>query len=185
MAEKDDDFLDGDEVGAVDAKEGSKGRPKFASAMLMQILKWVAIVVGAILFIITVVVITINIMGVGKEDKTRIEESPEYAAVVPVLSWYGEVKELRGTTNDDVRRTYVVSPQLGYTDNAAVVNELILKKVQITDMLLSWFSGNKADYLRDIRNREQIRETLKAEINKMMTLSIDDVRFTSYQVLEF
>lgn len=191
MAEKDDSFLDNDEEGMGDGKDAGKagGSPKFASAFIMQILKWVLIILGATVFVITLVVITLKVMGVGETEKNdRIEPSQEYSTVAEVLSWYGNLGELRGGTKEDdkSRHTYIVQPQVGYADSdAAVQNELISKDIQIKDRLLTWFSSKSSAYLGDIDNREEIRETIKAEINNMLVLKIKDIRFTSYQILEF
>jgi len=186
MAEN-DDFLDGDEGSGADQKDGKKGGAPFASAFILQVLKWIAIGLGGILFVFTVSFITYKVLDFGNTDNQRIDEpGPEYEAVVPVLSWYGQIGELRGTTNDETRHTFVVTPQLGYPDqDATTQNELISKQVQITDMLLSWFASRNGSYLKDIKNREDIRETIKAEVNKMLVRPIMDVRFTSFQILDF
>lgn len=186
MAEKDDDFLDGEGGEPAAGKEGGKGGPKVASALILQILKWVLIIIGFLVLTVTTVVVTIKIMGVGEEKNTRVEESPEYQSVVPVLSWYGQIGELRGSTKDDERKTFIVEVQIGYPDqDPATQNELITKQIQIKDMLLTWFSRQSAAYLRNIDKREEIRETIKAEINFMLSLPVSDIRFTSYQILDF
>lgn len=188
MAEKDDDFMDGEEgaAGGGDAKEGGKGKPKFASAFILQILKWVAIVLGGIVFIVTVVFITVNLMGVGQQKTDRVEESPEYETVVPILGWFSGITELRGVTNDDPKRTFVVQIVIGYNkDDPTMDAEISERKIQITDMLLTWFSKARADFLIDINNRDEIRETIKAEINHMLEKPISDIRFTTFQILDF
>jgi flagellar FliL protein len=186
MAEKDDDFMEGEEAaGGGEAKEG-KGKPKFASAFILQILKWVAIVLGGIVFIVTVVFITVNLMGVGQQKTDRVEKSPEYETVVPILGWYSGVTELRGVTNDDPKRTFVVQIVIGYNNEDPTMDgEISERKIQITDMLLTWFSRQQGDYLINIENREEIRETIKAEINHMLEKPISDIRFTTFQVLEY
>lgn len=184
MADKDDDFMEGDDAaGGGDVKEGSK-KPLFASAMLMQILKWVAIILGSLLFIVTVVVITVNFMGVGQQKTDRVAESPEYETVVPVLGWYTGIVELRGVTVDS--KTYVVKMLIGY-DKADPTMEPAIgeRRVQITDMLLTWFSKQDGSFLVNIANRDEIRETIKAEINHMLEKPIKDVRFESFQILDF
>jgi len=185
MAEKDDDFMEGDDAGGGEAKESAK-KPAFASAMLMQILKWVAIILGSVIFIVTVVIVTISIMGVGQQKTERVAESPEYEAVVPILGWYGSIAELRGVTIDQPKHTFVIQIQIGYgKDDPTMEPQIAERKVQITDMLLTWFSKQSADYLVNIENRNEIRETIKAEINHMLEKPIQDIRFTSFQILDF
>ena len=185
MADKDDDFMEGeDAAGAGEAKEGGAKKPIFASAFLMQILKWVAIILGSVLFIVTVVVIVVNIMGVGQQKTDRVAESPEYETVVPVLGWYTGIVELRGVTTDS--KTYVVKMLIGYDKADPNMEPAIAeRRVQITDMLLTWFSKQDGSFLVSITNRDQIRETIKAEINHMLEKPVKDIRFESFQILDF
>lgn len=182
MAEKDDDFMEGEDAAAGgEAKEAKK--PVFASAMLMQILKWAAIILGAVLFVITVVVVTIKLMGVDQQKNDRVAESPEYETVVPVLGWYNGVTELRGVTTD--HKTYVVKMMIGYEKGDPTMEpEISERKIQIQDMLLTWFSKQAGEYLVAIENRDEIRETIKAEINHMLEKPVKDIRFESFQVLD-
>jgi flagellar FliL protein len=185
-----DDFLDGDDdVVATDdvGSDGGGGGQKvgFLPAIVIQILKWAVIVVGAIIFIVTVVVVTLNIMGAGQPGQDRVPRSESYEGPPPEYSWYQEIAELRGVTRDQVPRTFVVEIRLGYElENSSVSNSLIGQTIPLTDMLNTWFASQFADYLLDITNREEIRKRLLAEVQKIVP-EVEQVAFTKYQVLDF
>jgi flagellar FliL protein len=184
-----DDFLDGDDdvVATDEVSDGGGGGQKvgFLPAIVIQILKWAAIIVGAIIFIVTVVVVTLNIMGAGQPGQDRIPRSESYEGPPPEYSWYQEIAELRGVTRDQVPRTFVVEIRLGYEkDNSTIANAIIGQTIPLTDMLNTWFASQNANYLLDISNREEIRKRLLAEVQKIVP-EVEQVAFTKYQVLDF
>lgn len=185
-----DDFLDADDdVVSSDDVGGDKGsggqKVGFLPAIVIQILKWAAIIVGAIIFIVTVVVLTLRLMGAGQPGQDRVERSELYEGPPPEYSWYQEIPELRGVTRDEVPRTFVIEVRLGYElEESAVSNALIGQTIPLTDMLNTWFASQYADYLIDITNREEIRSKLLGEIRKIVP-DVRQVAFTKYQVLDF
>ena len=184
-----DDFLEGDDdvAGGADAGagDGAKKRVGFLPAIVIQILKWAAIVLGLIIFIVTVVILTLNIIGAGSPGQNRTDVTEDYAENLPIYAYY-QLPELRGVTADEVRNTYVVELQIGYdADDEATNNEILLRRVQITDQILLWFSSQQAAYLLNSQNRVEIQSKLKALINQLMTRDIREVRFTNFQVLNF
>jgi flagellar basal body-associated protein FliL len=85
-----------------------------------------------------------------------------------------------------VRRTFVVEVQIGYDEGDDVtLNEILKRKVPMTDILLGWFSDQRAAYLLNNTNREEIRNKIKALLNRILTRDIREVRFTKFQVLDF
>lgn len=184
-----DDFLDGDDdvVATEDVGGDGGGGQKvgFLPAIVIQILKWAAIVIVAILFIVTVVFLTLKVMGAGTPGQDRVPRSESYEGPPPVYSWYQEIPELRGVTSDQVARTYVVDVQIGYEfENSGVTNDIINQKIPLTDMLNTWFASQQAEYLLDVNNRDEIRKRLQAEIQKIVP-EVQQVAFTKYQVLDF
>lgn len=188
MADKDDEFLDGDDAGGeAGQKEGkAAGGSPFASAMLMQILKWAAIVVGFLILVVTVSVIVFSMMGGGaKQNDASLIESPEYSTKPLDGDWYNEIPELRGETYDTAARSmYIVKLHVMYTTgDKELQGEIIRRTIQIQDALLTWFSRQTSEYLRHIDNRDSVRETIRQLINKMLARPILDVRFTKYEIL--
>ncbi len=184
-----DDFLDGDDDVVSTDDVGSEGgggqKVGFLPAIVIQILKWAAIIVGAIIFIVTVVVVALNIMGAGQPAQDRVRRSESYEGPPPEYSWYEEIPELRGVTRDDVPRTFVVTVRLGYElENAAVSNSLTKQDIPLTDMLNTWFSSQFASYLLEVDNKEEIRRRILAEVQKIVP-EVQQVAFTQFQVLSF
>ena len=89
-----DEMFDADDdvVGAEETQGGQR-RVGFLSGVLIQILKWVGIILGAIIFIVTVVVVTVNFLGRGNASQTRVPESELYRESVPILEWYEQIAE--------------------------------------------------------------------------------------------
>jgi len=190
MADKDDEFLDGDEGASADAgaKEGGKAKAPFASAMIMQILKWVAIVIGAVIFVATISFIVVSALGGSSNKNATITESPEYDTRPMQFDYYMEVDEFRGETIDGInggaRNMYIVKLHIGYNSgDKETQNEIISRTIQIQDALLSWFSKQQAGYLRDVNNREAVREQIRQNINTLLVRPIQDIRFTKFEIL--
>ncbi len=183
-----DDFLEGDDDltgGESSAPDSGKRKVGFLPAIVLQIFKWVAIVLGMIIFVVTIVIVTLQVIGGVGPGGPRTTITEDYVESLPMFDYF-ELAELRGVTADEVRNTYVVTIQIGYrVGDAATANEIILRRVQITDQILLWFSSQNAAYLMNSQNREEIRSRLKALINQIMTRQIQEVRFTNFQVLNF
>jgi len=184
-----DNFFDDNNEGFLNEEEGegspSTGKSRFLPTIVVQILKWLAIIISAIIFIVTVVVITLNIMGAGQQSQTRIPRSESYAGPPPVYSWYEEIPELRGVTNDQVSRTFVIEVRLGYAkDNTGVSVKIGDQTIPLTDMLNVWFASRSAEYLQNINNREEIRKRLLADLKRIVP-EIETIAFTQYQILDF
>jgi flagellar basal body-associated protein FliL len=186
MADKDDEFLDADE-GAAEA--GAKEKPKspFASAFIMQILKWVLIIGVAIAAMITIAWIVASAVSSGtSRTSDRTLESPEYSTTPLTGDWYSEIPELRGETKEgeaDRKYMYIIKLHIMYTaGDKELQNEIVSRTIQIQDQLLTWFSKQSGAYLREIDNREAIREIVKQEINRLLMRPILDIRFTKYEI---
>ncbi len=183
-----DDMFDADDdvVGAEESQPGQK-RIGFLSGVLIQVLKWVGIILGAVIFIVTVVVVTVNFLNRGGVSQTRIPTSEEYRAEAPILDWFQQIGELRGSTHDDVRTTYIIEPFLGYDGaNDALTTELIRRRIQLIGIFHDYFGGKSVDELQGQANRNKARQDLQDRINRILRSgSIRDIVFGSYQFLPF
>lgn len=177
-----------EEVAGEEASTGGR-RVGFLPGLLIQILKWAGIIVGAIIFIVTVVVVTLRIMGEGTDTgQTRIPgQTEEYQSEQPILTWYSNIDEVRGNTADEVRKTFIVKPYIGYEPgNQPVQNELIQRKVQVREIIAVYFSSRTADELQGAENRARVKQDLKRRINDLMSSGqIKDIAFDRYQIVEF
>ncbi len=183
-----DDMFDADDdvVGVEEAQPGQK-RVGFLSGVLIQVLKWVGIILGAVIFIVTVVVVTVNFLDRGGVSQTRIPTSDEYRAEAPILEWFQQIGELRGSTADRVRTTYIVEPFLGYDgDNDALTTELIRRRIQLIGIFNDYFGARTTDELEGPANKLRVRQELQDQINRILRSGqIRDIVFGTYQFLPF
>ena len=177
-----------DDVGGEEIASGGK-RIGFIPGIVIQILKWTGIILGAIIFVVTVVVVTLHFMGDGFASQSRIPaESEAYADRRPVLDWYSNVGELRGQTADEARHTFIIHAHIGYDqENRAVQNELIARNIQIREEILLYFSSKRAAELEGVENRNRIKQDLITRINNNIMRSgrIRDVAFDSFKIVDF
>ena len=160
MGDQEEEVYPGEGVDEGLEQEGeSKGG--FIPAFLVKILKYVALGLAAIIFIVTVVVITVNFLDRGPETGTYPEASPDYTAKTPVYQYYGGIEEIRARTSDETAYTVIVDAKLGYEkNNKKVQSELINREDQIIDLMRRFFSNYKAHELTP-ENEPQIKEKLK------------------------
>ncbi len=182
----DDQLFDTDEEVASD--DGSGGnRVGFLPGIVIQILKWAGIIVGAIIFIVTVVILTLQFLNPGGQTQTVQPQSEEYRAQPPVLSYWEEIGEIRGSTADDPRKTFIVEPFLGHEpDNNAVRAELNDRRIQIREEIALYFSSKTSDNLTGVEGRQRAKEELETRINEMMSRGkTQDVAFGRYEIIDF
>ncbi len=181
MFEADDDV-----VGAEEPQAGQK-RVGFVPGVLIQVLKWVGIILGAIIFIVTIVVVTVNFLGQGNVTQTRIPTTEEYRAEAPIYVWFEQVGELRGGTADEVRTTFIVEPFLGYDgENEALTTELIQRRIQLIGVFNDYFGSRTTDELEGPANKIRVEQELQDNINRILRSGrIEDIVFGSYQFLPF
>lgn len=179
MDEQDDINLEGGEAGAGDGQGRKKG------GMLPQLLKWVAVVLGALVFIVTVVVVTVNIMGGAGNNQTDIPVSEEYTVLREELGWFqSAIGTIQTRTSDVPPASVVVDIALGYgIDDKITSSELTGRIVELKDFLRSFFQKKTAD---DLRNEEKIKIEIRNSINDniLSKSKIKDVRFTKYEIVE-
>lgn len=185
-----DEMFDQEDEAAGEEQQPTAGKKKigFLPAIVIDILKWSAIVIGAIIFIVVTVVITVNIMGRGNQaTATRLPLDSEYEdQSAELLSWYSEIGEIRGRTADEVPRTFIVTPHIGYDENnEAVMPELIRREIQIKEMINMYFAERTIGELEGNENRNRIKRELLEEINRLMIEDVREVAFDRYEFIEF
>jgi len=178
MSDQDDINLEGSDASTGEAS-GKKG-----SGMLPQLLKWVAIVLGALIFIITVVVITVNIMGGGGNNQTNIPVSEEYTGLREELQWFTGVGVIKTKSADSIPSSVVMEIALGYPlDDKFTSTELTGRLIEIKDFLRSFLNHKTA---AELKNEDKIKIELRNSINDniLQKSKIRDVRFTQYEIVE-
>lgn len=182
--------LDLESSGAV-SEEDEIGKKKigFLPAVIIKILKWVAIVIAAVVFIVTVVVVTIKIMNPVSSTPDYYYETEELRNTLPNLQWYGiGDSDIRARTADlDKRFIAIIKVSVGFNAKSKYLHqELIEKTPKLRDEIRVFF-GEK--YEKDLipRNEARIKEELKRRLNRMLSGNdrIQDVIFTEFNIVEF
>lgn len=181
-----DDIFDSDDdvVGGEEAGPGGQKKVGFLGGMLIQILKWVAIGLGAIVFIVTVVVITVNIITGTQANQTALTTSDDYEGQWEDLSWYSAIGEIRGRTADENPATFIVEVQLGYDEeNRVLYNNIVAQTPRITHFIRQYFAEKTVQELTG-RPEDEVLEDLKQQLNQYLSGGqIQEVIFTSFNVL--
>ena len=174
MADSDD--LDLDDGGAPESGGSSKKRGGGGLGNLLPtILKFVAIGIGALIFIVTVSVITYNVMNKGGKAQTVISDpmSP-YVGRRPEYSYYDMIGSITTRTRDfPVSSSVTVEMIIGYDLNdSAASSELISRRYELRDFVRRYFTGKTSAELAPEREEE-----LKKEIREMLnTRFLDTAR---------
>lgn len=178
MAEnnEDDVGMDGEAVAATSNGKGG---------LLPGLLKWIAIGLGAVILIVTIVVLTVHIMGLEKSGTAAVPTTEEYAPSKEVLDWYQSLGSIRTKTSDETPASVVVDVVLGYKkDDKATSTEITQRTVELKDYLRRYFTQKSVDELNP-----SDEETLKIEIRNAINDSIlsgskiKDVRFMQLDVI--
>jgi flagellar FliL protein len=171
--------------------EEDVGKKKIGSlpAFIIKILKWTAIILAGIVFIVTVVVITIKIMNPVSGTHDYYFDTEEMRNTLPNLLWYsiGE-NEIRARTADlDKRIIIIIKVSVGFNPKSKALHmEIVDKTPKLRDEIRIFF-GEK--YEKDLvpRNEPRVKEELKRRLNIMLSGNdrIQDLIFTDFNVVEF
>lgn len=181
MADDDLNFEDGEGGGGAPAPaKGSK-----IGGIVPTILKWAAIVVGAIILIVTVVIVTMSIVNSNSPSTTAVPISQEYTPKRDIYEWYQSLPDVRAKTTDTIPASVIVNVVIGYkVDDKIASNELTARKIEIQDYLRKYFSSKRIADLKP-HNEDMLKLEIKNDINDILTSSsIKDVRFLKFEVVE-
>jgi len=167
-----DDFLEGGDVEAESG--GSKKKGGGLGGVLPNILKFVAIGLGAMVFIVTVCVITYNIMNKGGKTQTVItDQNSPYVGKRPIYGYYDSIGSMTLKTSDfPVSSTVTVDMIIGYdAEDQTASQELSSRRHELRDFIRRFFSAKTSAELAPARE-----EALKAEIREMLNTRFLDSR---------
>ncbi len=153
--------------------------------LLPRILKWVAIVVVAIIFIVTVVFFTMKIMMKGTTNKSYAVQSPEYATEPDILWWY-QLDEIRTRTADKNPSTVIISAKLGYEmENTDIQTDIISRSEIIYDAMRQYLSSKTAAELTP-QTEMQLKQEMKEKINRLLSAGkVQEIVFMDYNVFQY
>jgi len=160
----DDSFFDGNE--APEAESGSKKRGGALGGLLPNILKFVAIGLGALIFIVTVSVITYNIMNKGGRNQTVISDpNSPYVGKRPEYGYYDSIGTINVRTRDVPSSSVSVVMIIGYdAGDQAASGELANRRFELRDFVRRFFSQKTAAELAPERE-EELKKEIREQLN--------------------
>lgn len=179
MADDDDIGLGDDGGEAAPAKKGGG-----MGGALPGLLKWVAIGLGAVILIVTVVIITMKVAGGNTSGQAVVPVSEEYTTRRELLDWYNSLGSIRTRTNEANPATVIVEVVLGYKkEDKATSTEITQRNIELKDFLRRYFTQKTAEELRP-QNEENLKIEIRNAINDSILSSskIKDVRFMQLDV---
>jgi len=187
MADSSDD-LDLDGGDSPESASTSKKKGGGLGNLLPTILKFVAIGIGALIFIVTVSVITYNIMNRGGRSQTSVSDySSPYVGTLPQLSYYENIPSISVRTRDHfVNSTVTVEVLIGYDLNDQNASaELGSRRHEIHDFLRRYFSQKTAAELAPERE-DEIKKEIREQLNTRFldTARARNILFRRLDVME-
>jgi flagellar FliL protein len=165
MSDSDDLDLEGGD--APDAGSSPKKRGGGLGNLLPTILKFAAIGLGALIFIVTVSVITYNIMNKGGKSQTVITDpSSPYVGKRPEYTMYTMIGSMTVRTRDyPINGSVTVDMVIGYDkDDQAANTELIARQYELRDFVRRYFSGKKVEDLTPDKE-EELKKDIREQLN--------------------
>jgi flagellar FliL protein len=187
MSDSDDLDLDGS-----DAPEGGGGGgPKKKGGLgnlLPTLLKFVGIGLGALIFIVTVSVITYNIMNSGGKSQTQISDpTSPYIGTRPQYAMFNQIGAITVRTRDfPTPSSVTVEVVIAYDQNDPAQSlELIGRQLEMRDFLRRYFTGKYAAELAPDRE-DDIKREIREQLNTRFldTARAREILFTKLDVMD-
>ena len=161
MSDTDDLDLDGgDSPGAAAPKKLSG-----LAALLPNLLKFVAIGLGALIFIVTITVITTGILNKGGQSQTVIPVNSPFVGARPQYSMFTSIGLVRTTTRDPIPFSVVIDMVVGYDQNDnAVATEMTARLYELRDFVRTFFRSKTADELKP-ENEPRLKQEIIEQLN--------------------
>lgn len=184
MADENADLDLNTDAGSADAGAGKKkGGLK---SIFPQIIKWTIIAVVAIIFVVTVVLITEWIRESKGGNQTKIPISDEFTEKREVYDWYTSLDQIKTTTSDPIPASVVIQVALGYKkDDKKASTEITQRTVEIRDFLRRYFSEKTSEDLKP-QNEDKLKIEIRDQINDdiLSDSKIKDIKFLTKDVVQ-
>jgi len=182
MSDNDDIDIDGGESSETSTTFKKKSR---LAALLPTILKFAAIGIGALAFIVTIVVITMDIRDRGGRAQTVTDPASPFVGVQPILQWFTEIGTVNTQTRDG-RYTITVVMNLGFDQgDTTTSSELFGRQHELRDFTRRYFASRGRDELmpeNEPRLRREIMEILNTQY--LSNARIRSITFARLDVME-
>jgi flagellar FliL protein len=131
-----------------EAEAAQPVKAKGAGPGIARILMIVGIGLGAVIFIVTIVVITMGIVNKQGKPAVTVVKSEDYQAATPVFQYVGTISEIRTKTSDKEPYSIAVKINIGLDkEDKDTPIEINLRMPQIKDWLRMFFTSKLADDL--------------------------------------
>jgi flagellar FliL protein len=151
--------------------------------VLLTILKWAAIGIGAVIIVVTTTIITVRLVSKGNQQQGLAAISPAYAGKQEPLASYDDIEQIRGQTADDPPAIFLMQLSLGYDPkNKEVSTEIGNRRREIQDLVLKDISQKKAAELAPGRYDEVQAELMNIINSIMRSGKVQSVMFRQFVV---
>ena len=179
MSDSDELDLEGGDAPALDTSKKSSG----LAALLPNLLKFVAIGLGALIFIVTVSVITYNILNKGGQSQTHIPTNSPFVGARPQFAVFTSIDTIRTNTRDPIPYSVVVNMVLHYDQNDNTASgEFTARRYELIDFVRNFFRLKTADELRP-ENEPRLKQEIIEQLNTRV-LSSARVRMITFNQLD-
>lgn len=182
--ENKDDMFDQEEAApGLDAGTKKSGG---GNNLLLTILKFVAIGLGAIVFIVTVVLVTMKISDRGGKPQSVVMQTEDYQSTLPEYTYFNNIGEIRTRTKDKTPYAVVVKINLGYAKDAEKTfqEKLTATTPRLRDSIRNYFSEKTAEELQP-ENENQVKQEIMDLVNQLIEGGqIKEVLFERFDVSE-
>jgi flagellar FliL protein len=184
MSDSDELDLDGGDAPGLDS---SPKKSSGLAALLPNILKFVAIGLGAVVFIVTVAVITVKVVsGGGKSQTATVDPDSPYVGKRPEYAAFTLIGQVTTKTKDTVNYSVTVDMIIQYDLNdSAAQTELVSRQYELRDFVRSYFSSKYAAELQpegETRLKQEIRDILNTRF--LDTAKARNILFNKLDVME-
>jgi flagellar FliL protein len=160
-------------------------KAKGAGPGILKILMIVGIALGAVILIVTVVVITVGVLNKQQKPMSAVPITESYQAHTPIYNYVGTIGEIRTKTRDKEPSSVLVKINLGFEDkDEAGPADLQLRLAQVRDFLRNYFATKYADQLVP-EEEKTLKSELKENLNNLLSKpAIKDVLFEEFNVVQ-
>src|SRR5208283_3946962 len=103
-----------EDVGAGAEDAAAPRRGGLLSGLLLTILKWAAIGIGAVIIVVTTTIITVRIASKANYPQGLAAMSPSYSLKSDLLASYDNTEQIGGQTADDPPAIFLMQVSIGY-----------------------------------------------------------------------
>jgi flagellar FliL protein len=181
MGDDDNLGIGEDDVGGMERTKQKGG----GSGFLPTLLKFVAIGLGALIFIVTIAVITFRIMSSRGESQTQLDPTSEYIGTRQLYNTFTLIGQVTTRTRDQ-NHTVVVDMLIEYDlNNNAAQTELTGRVNQLRDFTRRFFASKYYGELEP-ENEERLKREIREVLNNQYldTAKVRGILFNRLDVME-